>query len=157
MVSFLVRLGRWLAPPEPCRERHWDVSDQIDLDDARLEIQRLLTERRPGPCPLQHCDARHWDEADQEFNDALQAQINDLRKDLESERLKDTPLAEVPATLLMRAKELNDGAEHAFPDGFGEARRHDVFARLMKEYPEVSKRLLSYSIELTLPPEVKDR
>lgn len=160
MASFLDRVAAWIsppAPPRPCPQRHWDISDQVDLDDARKEISRLtqVLDQRPGapPCDRQHCDARHWTDADQEYVNSLLAQINQTRYDLEAERLKASPLPEVKAALLMRAKELTDGAEHTFPAGFGEARRHDVLARLRKEFPCCPQRHAALAIELTLPPE----
>ena len=38
-------------------------------------------------------------------------------------------------------------AEAAHGPGFGEAKRHQVYARLIKTYPTVSKRRLSRAIE----------
>ena len=45
------------------------------------------------------------------------------------------------------AERLARAAEEAHGAGFGEAKRHQVYARLIKVYPTVSKRLLSRAIE----------
>lgn len=37
-----------------------------------------------------------------------------------------------------------------FGAGFGEAKRHNVYAQLIKEYPDVRKRDLAYAIEQVL-------
>ena len=49
--------------------------------------------------------------------------------------------------LLSRARVLTQAADASFPSGYGEAKRHQVYSRLMKEFPEHSKRALSRAIE----------
>ena len=45
------------------------------------------------------------------------------------------------------ARPLLLAAEATFGPGFGEAKRHYVYARLIDQYPQVSKRLLARAIE----------
>ncbi len=54
-----------------------------------------------------------------------------------------------PTSLDLRASVLVRQAE-ALQDVSGEWKRHQVYAQLMKEYPEVSKRDISLVIEQTL-------
>lgn len=51
--------------------------------------------------------------------------------------------------IIERAKALT--AEWHQPDFSGEYKRHQVFARLIKDYPGVSRRTLAMAIELSLP------
>ena len=53
-------------------------------------------------------------------------------------------------TVLSRARELTQEWESKLGAGFGEAKRHQVYARLIKEFPEKSKRQLSAIIEAAL-------
>lgn len=48
------------------------------------------------------------------------------------------------------AKTLIDQAEARLGAGFGDAKRRDVYARLMKEFPEARKRDLAFVIEQVL-------
>ena len=53
--------------------------------------------------------------------------------------------------LLSRARELTKLAEETHVgSGFGEARRHQVYARLIKEFPSWSRRAISLVIEAAL-------
>lgn len=166
MASFLTRVGLWLAraggwAPEhdtetcperlaPCPHHHFDLHDQQDLDDARAEIERLKG-IVPEPCPLKHCEGRHWQDADQGYVDGLLGEIHQAREQLEAERLKTSPVPDVSPALLMRTKQLCEDTEGQYAPGFGEAKRHAVFARLLKEFPACPKRQLGLAIELQLP------
>ena len=46
-----------------------------------------------------------------------------------------------------RAKKLTKEAEARLGAGFGEAKRHQVYAQLIKEFPKVTKREISRAIE----------
>jgi hypothetical protein len=54
-----------------------------------------------------------------------------------------------PAPFLLRARELTATAE--LLDASGEYKRHTVYAQLIKEFPQVAKRVLSLAIEQGLP------
>ena len=49
-----------------------------------------------------------------------------------------------------RVRSLMAMSEARFGAGFGEAKRREVYARLIKEYPETRKRDLAYAIEQVL-------
>jgi hypothetical protein len=49
-----------------------------------------------------------------------------------------------------RVRSLIAIVEARFGAGFGEAKRRDVYARLMKEFPEARKRDLAFAIEQVL-------
>ena len=52
--------------------------------------------------------------------------------------------------LLARAKELVEKWEKELGPGFGEAKRHQVYAKLLKEFPAIAKRVISATIEEAL-------
>lgn len=65
----------------------------------------------------------------------------------------DPPVVVVPpdqGPLLARAGELVGVAERIFGAGFGEAKRHQVYARLTKDFPDISRRVISRAIEAAL-------
>lgn len=55
-----------------------------------------------------------------------------------------------PPPMLARVKQLTDEWDGKLGAGFGEAKRHNVYAQLIKEFPKVSKRELAYAIEWVL-------
>lgn len=57
------------------------------------------------------------------------------------------PVQSPDGELLARARRLVTLAEARFGGGYGEAKRRDVFAQLMKEFPSATKRLISQVIE----------
>jgi hypothetical protein len=62
-----------------------------------------------------------------------------------------TPYPDLPwpsEALIKRAQELTKQFE--LPGYSGEYKRHQVFAMLIKEYPEVSQRVLALAIEIGL-------
>lgn len=50
-------------------------------------------------------------------------------------------------SLKARAVELTRAAEQAFPDTSGEYKRHQVYARLLKEFPTTKKSEVGYALE----------
>ena len=61
------------------------------------------------------------------------------------------PYCHVDDDILRRAKVLTELYERQYGQGFGEAKRHQVYARLMKEFPTIRKRTLAVAIERALP------
>ena len=56
---------------------------------------------------------------------------------------------------LLRARFLVVQNESARPEASGEAKRHDVYARLIKDFPDVSKHVLANVIQIALEGRVK--
>lgn len=60
------------------------------------------------------------------------------------------PYCHVHDDVLQRAVSLTQLYERQYGAGFGEAKRHQVYARLMKEFPTIKRRTLSVAIERAL-------
>lgn len=59
-------------------------------------------------------------------------------------------ISEQVLKIVPRARELCSEAEQKYPGTSGELKRHQVYARLIKEFPSTNKRDLGLSIELAL-------
>lgn len=60
------------------------------------------------------------------------------------------PYGDFDPALIDRARDLCAQQTDLMPDSSGEAKRHQVYAQLIKEYPTVAKRRLALAIELGL-------
>ena len=163
MPSLLVKLGLWLAglggwaqPVLTCSERHWHAADQLNLDILRQRAENIpapVPVPSP-PCALRHwtpCEFRHFTPDDQAQLDALHTALAQSEALVAGERLKRAQHPDIDPLLLRRAHELSYDMESKYAGGFGEAKRHEVYARLTKEFPQDTRRNIGLAIELSLP------
>lgn len=59
-------------------------------------------------------------------------------------------LDRIPDPLLVRAKQLVAEADLSYPAGYGEAKRHHVYSRLLKEFPHRVHSRIGLAIELAV-------
>ena len=146
LVNFglwLAKLGGWAAPA--CARRHWAETDQVELD--RIS-RRLAAELSKPDCTERHfpeCREHHWDGSDQAVLDDANARIVAWQE----RALRQWPT--LSPAIVERATALAADAENKYPSGYGEAKRHDVYARLTKEFPQTARRNIGLAVELSLP------
>ena len=156
--AWLQRLGLWLA-----QKGGWDQARILaPLEDAVIRFKKSL-------------DARHADVADLEARlkdalalmethrrDGLQAQAK-VKVLIEAAQILHSEIAELKSRtaltvnevsisedVLFRARMVSEEANTVLSGG--EAKRHYVYARLMKDFPATDRRTLALAIELALPP-----
>lgn len=82
------------------------------------------------------------------YTERILAERNQLAQQIEGLRAKLATSAVVPPEIFARARALTNDAETTLTGG--EAKRHAVYARIIKEFPATSKRELALAIELAL-------
>ena len=121
--SLLVKVGLWLA-----RQGGWEI-------------------------PV--CTLRHWTADDQSKLDLSRLQGAEAQRRLDAELAKpdctERHWPMLPDGLLDRATVLAADVDTRYPTGYGEAKRHDVYARLVKEFPRASRRSIGLAVELSIP------
>ena len=145
---WLAGLGGWAQPVLTCSLRHWHAADQLNLDILRQRAENIPAPSPPPPCPLRHwepCDARHFTSDDQAQLDVLRGAV------AQAESLVAVQHPDIDPLLLLRAHELACDMESKYASGFGEAKRHEVYARLIKEFPQAPRKSIGLAVELSAP------
>ncbi len=176
-MSWMTDLGLWMArqggwqepvilPLEPCAQCAVLTQQTIDLgstiDRQAVQLAQQVAELSARPTITARCencaDVTETNASLSREIKALQVEgqgyktiIERLSQESEDRKVLLSQSLEsliVPTDLVLRAKTLSAGP-WAESQG-GESKRHQVYAKLIKEFPEVPKRKVGLAIELAL-------
>ncbi len=164
---WLARQGGWQERLETSCSRCPKMDEQIaalqgTIDTQSTQLAQQVAELSARPTQYAVCstcpDLRHEiAQLTQQVNAfgvetrTYQAMIERLSQETEARKhllAQQLDRVKVPTDVVLRARELSEGP---WPSGQGgESKRHHVYAKLMKEFPNIPKRNLGLSIELAL-------